>query len=75
MIITGKGAGKSEFEKEVKELEKKWEWVRVRTAWLAFEDYPKLLGTSPLSLSCLSVTRLMNVWVGRIGEFGNLVAY
>jgi beta-1,4-mannosyltransferase len=52
MIITGKGAGKSAFEKEVKELEKKWDWVRVRTAWLPFEDYPKLLGTYPRSDSC-----------------------
>lgn len=45
MIITGNGAGKAAFEREVLELEKRWDWVRVRTAWLALEDYPKLLGT------------------------------
>jgi hypothetical protein len=27
-------------------MEKGWDWVRVRTAWLAIEDYPRLLGTS-----------------------------
>lgn len=44
VVITGKGAGKAAFEKEVERLEKKWEYVRVRTAWLALEDYPRLLG-------------------------------
>lgn len=44
VVITGKGALKEAFERELQELEKGWEWVRVRTAWLAIEDYPKLLG-------------------------------
>lgn len=46
VVITGKGAGKVAFEREVEKLEKGWKWVRVRTAWLAMEDYPKLLGES-----------------------------
>lgn len=46
VIITGKGAGKTEFEAEVAKLETKWKWVRVRTAWLPLEDYPRLLGES-----------------------------
>lgn len=45
MIITGKGAGKEAFEKEVVELEKEWQFVRIRTSWLAIEDYPRLLGS------------------------------
>lgn len=44
VVITGKGAGKAAFEKEVGRLEAGWEYVRVRTAWLALEDYPRLLG-------------------------------
>jgi len=44
VVITGKGAGKAAFEKEVERLEKGWRFVRVRTAWLALEDYPRLLG-------------------------------
>ena len=44
VVITGKGGGRAAFERRVVELEKVWEWVRVRTAWLAIEDYPLLLG-------------------------------
>lgn len=47
MLITGKGADKAAFEREVERLENGWEWVRVRTAWLESEDYPRLLGSSP----------------------------
>jgi beta-1,4-mannosyltransferase len=46
VVITGKGAGKAAFEKEVERLEKVWIFVRVKTAWLALEDYPRLLGES-----------------------------
>lgn len=49
VLITGKGAGKKAFEQEVQRRKKGWEWVRVRTAWLAREDYPKLLGAPPRS--------------------------
>ncbi|BGP18432.1 hypothetical protein JCM10213_001679 [Rhodosporidiobolus nylandii] len=51
VVITGKGAGKEEFEKMVAFLERNWEFVRVRTAWLAREDYPKLLGSADLGVS------------------------
>lgn len=44
VIITGKGAGKAAFEAQVARLEPSWKWVRVRTAWLPIEDYPRLLG-------------------------------
>lgn len=44
MVITGKGADKAAFESQVEKREKVWERVRVRTAWLELEDYPKLLG-------------------------------
>ncbi|KAM0756220.1 hypothetical protein T439DRAFT_331111 [Meredithblackwellia eburnea MCA 4105] len=52
-LITGKGAGKAAFEAQVREKEEKGEWkfVRVRTAWLAIEDYPKLLGACDLGVS------------------------
>ena len=44
VVITGKGSGRAAFERRVAELEQAWEWVRVRTEWLAIEDYPLLLG-------------------------------
>lgn len=46
MVITGKGSERAGFERKVAELEKVWKWVRVRTEWLAIEDYPLLLGES-----------------------------
>ncbi|GAA5915759.1 hypothetical protein JCM5296_002648 [Sporobolomyces johnsonii] len=51
VVITGKGEGKKAFEAEVERREKAWEWVRVRTAWLALDDYPKLLGSADLGIS------------------------
>ena len=44
VLITGKGAGKEAFVKQVKEKERMWKYVRCRTVWLEQEDYPKLLG-------------------------------
>ncbi|CEQ42395.1 SPOSA6832_04199, partial [Sporobolomyces salmonicolor] len=51
VVITGKGEGKKAFEKEVDRREKAWQWVRVRTAWLALDDYPQLLGSADLGIS------------------------
>lgn len=44
VVITGKGADRADFENKVRVLEAGWKFVQVRTAWLAMEDYPKLLG-------------------------------
>ncbi|KDE04023.1 hypothetical protein MVLG_05524 [Microbotryum lychnidis-dioicae p1A1 Lamole] len=51
VMITGKGAGKKAFESEVERLEKGWDFVRVRTSWLALEGYPRLLGSADLGIS------------------------
>lgn len=68
MLITGKGANKAAFEREVSRLESGWTHVRVRTAWLTNEDYPRLLGPSSLPPFAV-LTRLR-----RIRRSGNLVA-
>lgn len=54
VVITGKGALKAPFEREVARLEAGeggWTHVRVRTAWLARDDYPRLLGSADLGVS------------------------
>lgn len=53
-IITGKGAGKASFETRLAKREKDWQRVQVRTAWLDYADYPKLLGQ--LLLCCSGST-------------------
>lgn len=51
MLITGKGPLKASFEVEVAQKEKKWKYVRCKTAWLESEDYPKLLRAADLGIS------------------------
>lgn len=41
-IITGKGPLKSYYEQKIFEMDLKY--TSIRTAWLALEDYPKILG-------------------------------
>lgn len=52
-IITGKGPQKAYFGEKIKQLEaeQKLEMAMVKTAWLAFEDYTKLLGAADLGIS------------------------
>ncbi|GAA6043974.1 hypothetical protein JCM8097_003414 [Rhodosporidiobolus ruineniae] len=70
VVITGKGAGKEAFEREVQELEKGWEWVRVRTAWLAREDYPRLLGSADLGISLHTSTSGIDLPMKVVDMFG-----
>ena len=48
-VITGKGPMKEYYEQRIAELN--LQRVRVATAWLAFEDYPRLLGAADLGVS------------------------
>ena len=57
VLITGKGAGKEEFVRQVKKREKGWKYVRCRTAWLESGDYPKLLGKDTCHLDHCSFLR------------------
>ncbi|GJN92554.1 hypothetical protein Rhopal_005584-T1 [Rhodotorula paludigena] len=70
VLITGKGAGKKAFEQEVKQREKGWEWVRVRTAWLAREDYPKLLGSADIGISLHTSTSGIDLPMKVVDMFG-----
>lgn len=49
IIITGKGAMKEEFEAKVKRAG--LVFVKIITAWLKSEDYPKVLGVADLGVS------------------------
>ena len=46
LVVTGKGELRAQYEREIAllEREEKWEYVRIRTAWLEMEEYPVLLG-------------------------------
>ncbi|ORY42979.1 glycosyl transferases group 1-domain-containing protein [Leucosporidium creatinivorum] len=70
VVITGKGAGKAAFEKEVERLEKGWSHVRVRTAWLALEDYPRLLGSADLGISLHASTSGVDLPMKVVDMFG-----
>lgn len=53
IIVTGKGDLKSHYLSEIAHLEstEKWQFVRIRTAWLETSDYPLLLGCADLGVS------------------------
>ncbi|GAA6003473.1 chitobiosyldiphosphodolichol beta-1,4 mannosyltransferase [Rhodotorula paludigena] len=70
VLITGKGAGKKAFEQDVQRREKGWEWVRVRTAWLAREDYPKLLGSADVGISLHTSTSGIDLPMKVVDMFG-----
>ncbi|GAA5973451.1 hypothetical protein JCM11641_006468 [Rhodosporidiobolus odoratus] len=70
VVITGKGAGRAAFEREVEQLEKGWDWVRVRTAWLAREDYPRLLGAADLGISLHTSTSGIDLPMKVVDMFG-----
>lgn len=48
LVVTGRGELRANYERQIAKLEteEKWEWVRIRTAWLESEEYPVLLGAS-----------------------------
>ncbi|KAM0790598.1 hypothetical protein ACM66B_004463 [Microbotryomycetes sp. NB124-2] len=70
VIVTGKGALKRQFEERVGELEKEWKWVKVRTAWLAIQDYPKLLGSADLGVSLHTSTSGSDLPMKVVDMFG-----
>lgn len=73
VVITGKGAGKAKFEAQVREKEAPgggWDFVRVRTAWLALEDYPKLIGSADLGISLHASTSGADLPMKVVDMFG-----
>ena len=52
LIITGKGPEKQYYINLIKQEEHKWKFIKIRTAWLEAEDYPRLLAAADLGV-CL----------------------
>ncbi|BGP42115.1 mannosyltransferase [Rhodotorula kratochvilovae] len=69
-LITGRGAGRAAFERDAAALEARWEWVRVRTAWLEREDYPRLLGSADLGVSLHASTSGIDLPMKVVDMFG-----
>ncbi|GAA5863733.1 hypothetical protein JCM3774_001235 [Rhodotorula dairenensis] len=72
VLVTGKGAGKKDFEDEVARREQieGWEWVRVQTEWLEREDYPRLLGSADLGISLHTSTSGIDLPMKVVDMFG-----
>lgn len=53
IIVTGKGALRSHYERRIAQLERDeaWQYVRIRTAWLENWEYPVLLGAADVGVS------------------------
>lgn len=51
VLVTGKGPLQAVFQREVIMRERRWKYVRCRTAWLENEDYPLLLQAADLGVS------------------------
>ncbi|CAO1613367.1 unnamed protein product [Parajaminaea phylloscopi] len=53
IVVTGKGGLRAQYEAEIARLEReeKWEYVRIRTAWLESSQYPVLLGSADVGIS------------------------
>ena len=53
IVITGKGPLRAAFEKTMQKRasSEQWRHVRIETAWLAAEDYPRLLGAANVGIS------------------------
>lgn len=53
IVITGKGPMRAAFEQVMREraADEAWTHVRMHTAWLAADDYPRLLGSADVGVS------------------------
>ena len=63
IVVTGKGELREQYMAEIArlEMEEKWQWVRIRTAWLQSEEYPLLLGSADVGVSLHSSSSGMDL--------------
>jgi beta-1,4-mannosyltransferase len=63
LIVTGKGELRDQYLREIEVLEQqeRWQWVRIRTAWLSTEEYPVLLGSADVGVSLHSSSSGMDL--------------
>ncbi|GAA6057297.1 hypothetical protein JCM3770_001705 [Rhodotorula araucariae] len=69
-LITGRGAGRAAFERAAADCEARWRRVRVRTAWLERDDYPRLLGSADLGVSLHESTSGIDLPMKVVDMFG-----
>lgn len=70
VLVTGKGPLKQTFEEDVSKREKKWKYVRCKTAWLENEDYPRLLQAADLGISLHSSSSGLDFPMKIVDMFG-----
>lgn len=51
IVITGRGPLREIFERTIRQRTQTWKHVRISTAWLSAEDYPRLLGAADIGIS------------------------
>ena len=51
IVITGKGPLREIFERTIRLRTQAWKHVRISTAWLSADDYPRLLGAADVGIS------------------------
>jgi beta-1,4-mannosyltransferase len=70
-VVTGKGDMKKSYEGRIEKLNSECRFVKVRTLWLEFVDYPKLLYCSNLGVSLHMSTSGLDLPMKILDMFGS----
>lgn len=69
LVITGRGPQKEMYEAKIRQLQMKH--VRIQTAWLAPDDYPRLLGSADLGVSLHTSSSNLDLPMKVVDMFGS----
>lgn len=70
-VVTGKGELKALYEKKMESFNASSRYVKLRTKWLEFSDYPKLLYCSDLGISLHTSTSGLDLPMKILDMFGS----